>query len=187
MRMFVGLSPPPDLVADLDAFLEPRRDHGHWRWSDPESFHLTLAFCADVPEHALDAFGERLTRAAARHTGFSLTLRGGGTFPDPDRATLLYAVPTGEPAALTTLEGLARASRAAAAVSGVAVAGGRFTPHVTLARSTRGLLATPWLRVLDTYQSPPWPVREVHLVQSHLGEGRARRPRYEIISTHPLD
>lgn len=186
MRMFVGIIPPEGVIEALDGFLEPRRAHERLRWADPGGFHITLAFCAEVPDHALDDFGERLAEVGARHTPFTLHLAGGGTFPHPDSAKLLYAAVHGDEPALAALRSLATGSRAAATTSGVGVAGGPFRPHLTVARSARGFSATRWLRVLDAFASPAWAVEEIHLVRSHLGEGRGRRPRYETIETYPL-
>ena len=186
MRMFVGITPSGEVIDSLDTFLDPRREHGDLRWSDPEHFHITLAFCAEVPERSLDAFGDGLTQAAARHTRFALRLSGGGAFPDPDRAKHLYAAVEASEAASGALHSLAQASRTAATTAGIEVAGGPYRPHLTIARSSRPFSAMKWLRVLDAYGSPIWTVREIHLFQSHLGEGRERRPRYEVIDTYPL-
>ena len=57
MRMFVGIYPPLEVVEAVEDFLEPRRDAQPLRWSRPEAFHVTLAFCPQVPEHALDDLG----------------------------------------------------------------------------------------------------------------------------------
>ena len=64
--------------------------------------------------------------------------------------------------------------------------GGRFHPHLTLARTGRPVEATRWIRVLDAHCGPTWWAEEVALVQSHLGEGPRRRPRYETVETFPL-
>ena len=186
MRMFVGIYPPESVVEQLEDFLEPRREHEALRWSDPQDFHITLAFCPEVPEHAYDSFGERLAEASARHTPMSLRLSGGGAFPNPDKAKLLYAALSPDAAALDALHSLSRATRAAATVSGVEVDGGPYRPHLTVARSGRPFSAMRWLRVLEAFSSDTWEVGEIHLVQSHLGEGRERRPRYVIRETFPL-
>jgi len=183
MRMFVGITPPESAIEDLDAFLEPRREYAALRWIDPEQFHVTLAFCPDVPDHALDAFSERLAEVAARHPRFAMRITGGGAFPDPDRAKVLYAALDTDRDRLTAL---ALGCRTAAAVSGVEVAGGHYHPHVTVARSGRPVSAMRWLRILDAYGGPSFEVEEFHLVASHLGQGRERRPRYEIVETFTL-
>ena len=84
------------------------------------------------------------------------------------------------------LDRLATGVRAAATKAGADPAGGRFRPHVTLARVRRPLEATRWLRVLDTYRGPAWTAAEVALVESHLGEGPRGRPRHQTRATFEL-
>ncbi|XVX19054.1 RNA 2',3'-cyclic phosphodiesterase [Actinomycetota bacterium] len=185
MRLFAAIMPPEDAIEDLAEWLAPRREAGReLRWTDDYQWHITLAFMADVPDHAYDELVERMSAAAARHEVGRLALSGGGAFPTPYEARVLWA-------GVSTLDGdaglagLARGIRHAAAAAGSAPEGGRFHPHVTLAR-TRPIEATKWLRVLEGYAGPPWPAREVALVESHLGEGRGRRPRYEVRERLPL-
>lgn len=186
MRMFVALVPPEDAVEDLGAFLEPRREAGpELRWTAPEQWHVTLAFMAQVAEARLDDLQDRLERAARRRTPFSVTLAGGGAFPNSGRAKVIY---TGVDAAehAEELRRLATGARAAATKAGADAEGGRFHAHVTLARSRRPVEATRWLRVLDGYRGPAWPAAEIALIASYLGEGPRKRPRYETVATFPL-
>jgi 2'-5' RNA ligase len=81
---------------------------------------------------------------------------------------------------------MATGARAAGSKSGAGADGGRFHPHVTLARSGRPIEATRWIRVLDSYRGPSWRATELTLVESHLGEGPRRRPRYEVVETFGL-
>jgi 2'-5' RNA ligase len=189
MRMFVAVLPPADALEHLEEFLEPRRAAGaDLRWAAPGRWHVTLAFMADVHERSLDDLVERLERAAGRRTPFEVSLAGGGAFPDPARARVLYAAvagvagggPDGPDA---ELDRLAAGARTAAATAGARVDGTRFQPHVTLARTGRPTEVTRWLRVLDCYRGPDWPVGEVALLGSHLGEGARGRPRHEVVAT----
>ena len=92
MRMFVALVPPESVLEDLEEFLGPRREAGReLRWTSADQWHLTLAFMADVAPRHLDDLVERLGRAASRRTPFELALAGGGAFPNPGRAKVLYA------------------------------------------------------------------------------------------------
>jgi RNA 2',3'-cyclic 3'-phosphodiesterase len=186
MRMFVALVPPDDVLEDLSEFLAPRQEaESGFRWTVPDQWHLTLAFMAQVADRHLDDLVARLERAASRRTPFSLALAGGGAFPGPSRAKVLFAgVDTGEHA--EELRRLATGARAAATKAGAATDGGRFHPHVTLARIGRPVEATRWLRVLGAYRGPTWRAEEVALIESHLGEGPRNRPRYEIVQTFPL-
>jgi RNA 2',3'-cyclic 3'-phosphodiesterase len=184
MRMFVALIPPEHALEDLAEFAGPRQEaEPGFRWTVPEQWHLTLAFLADVPDRHLDDLLARLERAAARRTPFAVTLAGGGAFPNPARAKVLFV---GVEADGVELDRLATGARAAAAKAGCPVDGGRFHPHVTLARTGRPVSATRWVRVLDAYRGPTWTATGITLVASHLGEGPRRRPRYETVETFPL-
>ena len=182
--MFVAVLPPVEALEDLAEFVEPRQDaEPDLRWTVPEQWHVTLVFLADVADRRLDDLTERLGRAAARRTPFPVSLAGGGAFPDATRAKVVFV---GVRTDGEELSRLATGARAAAARAGAGPEGGRFHPHVTLARTRRPIEATRWLRVLDTYDGPRWSVEEVALVASHLGEGPRRRPRYDVVERFPL-
>jgi 2'-5' RNA ligase len=185
MRMFAAVVPPDPVLEGLEEFLGPRRLEP-LRWTRPESWHLTLAFMAEVSERSLDDLLERLERAARRRSPFSLSLAGGGAFPDPSRAKVLYAGVEGTPEALEELRRLAVGARAAANRAGAPAAGATFRAHLTLARSGRPIEATRWLRVLSTYRSAAFEVSELVLVESHLGQGPGNRPRYDAVASFPL-
>lgn len=186
MRMFTAVLPPQDVLDDLAEFLGPRQEGGELRWTRPEGWHLTLAFMADVPDRAVDDLHERLTRAGRRRTPFTIRLAGGGAFPNPARAKVLYAAVAGEPQDVEELRRLATGARAAANKAGAPADGATFRPHLTLARMRRPVEATRWLRVLSTYESRPFEVAELALVESHLGQGPGNRPRYDVAATFPL-
>jgi RNA 2',3'-cyclic 3'-phosphodiesterase len=184
--MFVAVLPPEDAVEHLDEFLDVRREAGAFRWTLREHFHLTLAFLDDVADHQLDELLDRLTVAAGRRAPFSTAIAGGGAFPDPAKARVLWAGLDLDDDGTTELTGMATGARSAAARSGVGVDGQRFRPHLTIARLSRPLEASRWVRLLDSYRGPVWPVKEITLVASYLGEGSRRRPRYELVESFPL-
>jgi RNA 2',3'-cyclic 3'-phosphodiesterase len=174
----VATVPPPEAVADLDDFLDARRDVAGPRWSDPQRWHLTLAFLPAVPERALDDLVDRLADAVSGRDPVRLSLAGGGCFPDVTRARVLWCgVRGGE-----SLAPLARSVRAAASVAGAAPEGGPFRPHLTLARFGRPVEGTRWVRLLDAYSGPEWVADEVVLVESHLPRGGRHRPRHEAVA-----
>lgn len=177
----MAVVPPQHAVEDLEAFLAPRREAGAFRWSLADDWHVTLAFAASAQERCLDDLTARLARAAARRASYDVQVAGGGAFPHPDRARVLYGGIDGSSAALTELDRMATGARAAMTKAGVEVAGQRFRPHLTLARMGRPESALRWVRLLDAYRGPRWPMSELVLVESHLGEGPARRPRYEVL------
>jgi len=182
MRMFVAVVPPEEVVEHLDEFLAPRREHGAFRWSSSDQLHVTLAFMDEVPERSLDALVEGLERGAARRRPFAARVAGGGAFPDPSHAKVVYAGLDLTLDARSELDRLATGARAAAGRAGVAVDGQRFRPHVTLARTGRPQEVTRWVQLLDGYAGPSWTVDQLVLVESHLGEGPRRRPRHEVVT-----
>jgi RNA 2',3'-cyclic 3'-phosphodiesterase len=186
LRLFAALIPPERALEDLDDFLDVRREVGPFRWTQADQVHVTLAFLADVPERSLDELVERLGRAAGRRTAFETAIAGGGAFPDAARAKVLWTGLDLDETGRTELARLATGARAAAAKSGVEVAGQRFKAHLTVARLGRPQEVTRWVRLLDAYRGPTWTADTISLVQSHLGEGPRNRPRYEVLEEFPL-
>lgn len=186
MRLFAALVPPLSVREDLDAFLEPRRAAGSFRWTPVDQLHLTLAFMPQVHERSLDRLIEELAARAERRTWFQARVGGGGAFPDPNRAKVLYAGLESDDAGHAEADLLARATRNAAVRSGTEVDGRRFSPHLTLARMGRPSRLSDWVRLLDSYSGPVWPVTTFSLIASHLGEGPNRRPRYETLAEFGL-
>jgi RNA 2',3'-cyclic 3'-phosphodiesterase len=172
--MFAAVTPSEAAVADLDDFLTVRREAAPFRWALAEQLHVTLAFVADVPERSLD-----------RHR-FEARLAGGGAFPHAARARVLWCGVETDEDGRVELGRMATGARAAAAKSGLEVAGQRFRPHVTVARLGRPAEVTSWVRLLDAYRGPVWTVDRIDLVASYLGEGPRKRPRYETVDTFPL-
>jgi 2'-5' RNA ligase len=184
--MFAAVPLPDDVVADLEEFLEPRRESAPFRWTRPETWHVTLAFMAAVPDRSVDDLVERLTRAARRRARVVLRIEGGGAFPNPGRAKVLYAAVAGGAEAVEELRRLSVGARAAAGKAGAPAAGGPFRAHVTLARINKPVEATRWVRVLGTYRSRDFELAELVLVESHLGQGPGGRPRYDVVHRCPV-
>jgi len=186
MRMFVAVVPPAEAVEDLDAFLVARRESGRFRWAVPEQFHVTLAFLESVADRHLDELVERLERAGKRRTAFQCRIAGGGAFPNARKARVIWAGLDLTEQGTTELGRLATGARAAAARTGIAVAGQRFRPHITVARLGRPAEVSSWVKLLDAYVGPAWTADHIELVASYLGEGPRKRPRYETIAALAL-
>lgn len=186
----MAVVPPEGVLEHLDQFLSVRRDakdrSDGFRWTVPDQWHLTLAFMEDVAERHLDDLVERLGRAAHRRTPFELGFAGGGAFPNAGRAKVLWLGVSGDTEARTELDRLATGVRAAGTKAGAEVAGGRYRPHLTIARIGRPQEVTKWVRVLDAYEGPTWTVEEFVLIESHLGEGPRKRPRHVVLETFRL-
>ncbi len=186
MRLFVAVVPPDDVIEQFDEFVDVRREAAAFRWTSPEAWHVTLAFCEQVADRSYDELVERLGATAARRTPFEAAIAGGGAFPDVSRGKVLWAGLALSEFARSELDQLAAGARSAAATSGIAVDGTRFRPHVTLARLSVPRELTNWVRLLDAYRGPTWTVDRITLVQSYLGEGARGRPRYEALEEFAL-
>lgn len=181
-RLFTAVLPPAWVVDELAGWLEPRREAGAavWRWTPPESWHLTTAFMASVPEVAVQGLVEGLAEVAGRVPSFDVRVEGALCFPDVTRAKLLALGVTDGHA---PLEALAGASRGVASHAGAAPDGARFRGHLTLGRSRRPLDATRWVHVVDAFPGWTWRADELVLVESHLGD---RGSRYQVVERFAL-
>ncbi len=179
MRLFVAVIPPETVLEHLDSFLDPRRDEpAPLRWTSPGQWHVTLAFMPSARERVVDDLVTGLETVGRRHPPVAISVRGGGCFPDVARARVLWAAIDGG----ERLSTLSRGARSVGASVGAAPEGGRFVPHLTLARMPRPLDATRWVRVLDAYAGPSWTAGELAVVESHLPHGTGRRPRHEVLA-----
>ncbi len=184
MRLFVAVVPPDEVLDDLEEHLEPRRDAGaDVRWTDRHQWHVTLAFLGDVAERRLDDLTEALTRSAAKRSPLVLRLAGAGAFPNPYAARVLWAGVEQVRGDLTTSHAAYAPRRA------------RWGRHPTAPASTPTSRwgASPGRRRRPggsarsmPFEGPAWVADHVTLVESHLGEGRGRRPRYEVVAELPL-
>jgi len=176
MRVFVAVVLPDAVRQSLDAYVAPLRGRSpELTWEAPERWHITLSFLGDVDASALEAVAPRLERATSRTEHCQVAIAGVGRFGD----RVLYAKVTGDRARLRRL---AERTTAAARRVGVDIGNTRFRPHVTLARSRRGVDLVPLVEATRDLVVPEWSVDKIHVVHSILGRDR----RYEIVGTHRL-
>lgn len=181
MRLFASISPSTQAREHLLGALRPiSADLGpDLRWTDPQQWHLTLAFYGEQPEGAIEDLLGHLAMAAAGARAMELNLRGAGSF---NRRNLWVGV-GGETPMLKQLMAdclLDPSERS------------RQRAHLTVARNQRGR-QRGWDPVLDdvvhalaVYQGPDFPVTQIDLVKSTLGAGRGGEPRYEVLASVPL-
>ncbi|MFC5640706.1 RNA 2',3'-cyclic phosphodiesterase [Kitasatospora cinereorecta] len=191
MRLFVAVNPPVEALQELSDAAAPL--HGlsgadRLRWSDPDGWHLTLAFLGEVPAADVPALEERLGRVAGEHGVHRLRLAGAGCFGD----RVLWVGFDGETWALRRL---AEGVRTVVEEAGIESDQHGFHPHLTLARagSTHGQrratrrLAAGELQLmaaaLEGWRGSEWEASELHLMRSELGYGPAR---YTSVRAWPL-
>ncbi len=191
--------PPPSALAELSAVvdelraqadplaagdtpLEPSGTVQRLRWSSSDQWHLTLAFLGEVDEAVLVRLRPRLERAAARHPAQRLAISGGGAFPSPRKARVLWAGFRADNRALSALAAsVAAAARRAGAPSPDEER--RFRAHLTLARGRDVADLSHLTAALAGFAGQEWTADSVRLVRSFLSTGP---PRYETAGEWPL-
>lgn len=169
-RCFVAVALGEELRASLAAAADRWRAHPNTsglRWTDPDGWHLTLAFLGDTDPGRVPALLAALNRATGGAASAAYPTGGLGAFPSSGRARVLwYGMEDPE----RHLRRLAAAVRRELGLP----PDDRFRAHVTLARARHDPVdLRPFLEsaaapegVLD--------VTAIHLMRSHLGRGPAR-------------
>ena len=178
-RCFWAIPLPDGLRESLSAFVAHLRAvpgvEDDWRFADPGSWHVTLAFLGGIEADAVAPMVAAVASALISHAPSEATAGGLGSFPGGSRARVLWLGVADAGGALSAL--------AADVRSTVGLDDDQpFRPHVTLARSRdRHGCRLP----LFDAAVPEGRIRvaEVVLFRSHLGRGPAR---YERLASIPL-
>lgn len=148
------------------------------RWSDPSSWHLTLAFYGAVDPAVDEALVAQVAAVAARHAPVALRVVGAGRFGQ----RVLWAGVEGGPALVVLAGSLA----AGALASGIAVEDRPYRPHLTLARGLPGADLRAAVAALAGGAGPSWVADRVVLVHSVLGGGADGTARHERVGAWAL-
>lgn len=179
MRLFIGIPLATEVIDALEALSQRLKsaDDG-FRWSSPQSWHITLQFLGETSQAAYACLLDHLKEI--RSLTFSVHIDGTGFF---DRAGVFFAEVRDSP----DLAALHRRVVAATAQCGFAAEDRPFHPHITLARA-KGGARTHALRQLKTKVKsgetfPAFTPYEFLLYEVFLGAGGSR---YEIRERFPL-
>jgi 2'-5' RNA ligase len=183
MRLFAALVPPDEILDEIERAIAPYVGQvPGLRWPDRATWHVTLAFFGEVPDHVLPEMQVRLARAVHRHTALDLAFSGFGAFSSARRARVFWAGVTGDP-----MVRLADSVRAGGRRAGaVQTDEKRFHPHLTLARAKAETDLRPLVESLSGFSGSPWRAGSVHLVRSHQGSPVSPQMRYESLDDWAL-
>ena len=132
MRLFVALDIDDPIRERIARFVEGVRNFApDGRWAKEESLHVTLKFIGEQAESSVDRINEALAATAGRST--QVVFRGYGFFPTPNSARVFWIGMEAGP----ELAALAAEVDAKLTPLGIAKEERNFTPHLTLARSSR--------------------------------------------------
>jgi len=134
-RTFVAAALDAQAVSALQG-LADRLCRGAWggafRWSAPDTWHLTIKFVGDVPEKRMERLTRAVADAALMVQPFTFSLQGLGCFPSLRRPSILW-VGIEEPSG--RLARLAQGVDIALAREGWPAETRPFHPHLTIARA----------------------------------------------------
>lgn len=142
VRTFIAVDIPKSVRAALAELVEPQRrrrqsagtdtrGRSEIRWTNPEGWHITLAFLGElVPEDVKRAIAATQTVASAAKP-FCASIDGWGVFPDEHRPRVLWASVASGADEVTAL---AAALNAQLSRDEFAMEKRTFHPHVTIAR-----------------------------------------------------
>jgi RNA 2',3'-cyclic 3'-phosphodiesterase len=143
MRLFVALDIDDRIRERIRRFMEGIQNFApDARWVKEESLHVTLKFIGEHAESSLDQIKQALSAAGGRST--EIAFRGYGFFPTPRSARVFWIGMEAGP----ELAALAAAVNANLVPMGITKEERKFTPHLTLARSS-GTSGAPGRRKED--------------------------------------
>ena len=172
MRLFIALTPPPDVQREVwDAFAPLRERPLPVKWVPPENVHLTLKFLGEVRSERQAEIVGALASAARGTKTITLVVRGAGAFPNARAPRVVWAGIEPDPA----IEILADRVERSCAPLGFPPEGRPFRPHLTLGRAERDARARDWAgaaELLDGLAVAASAVLDgVDLVRSELRRG----------------
>ncbi|WP_348263772.1 RNA 2',3'-cyclic phosphodiesterase [Telmatobacter sp. DSM 110680] len=179
MRLFIGIPLSPEVVDALAGLSQSLRStEDGFRWSSPQSWHITLQFLGETSETTYACLLAHLKEVSSPE--FQVHIDGTGFF---DRAGIFFAGVSDSP----ELAQLQKQIVAATVQCGFVAEDRPFHPHITLARA-KGGARTRVLRQLKTKikgneRFPAFTAREFLLYEAFLGSGGSR---YEIRERFPL-
>lgn len=148
------------------------------RWQEDDQLHLTLRFLGDVDRHQAEDIAAAL--GAVTHPGFAIKLDGVGCFDRRGRIDTIWAGVSPH----DQVRSLQMAVNRALSRVGIAAEERAFTPHITIARFSRGQEPPAPLPVKQLW---PQPVEgrfdHILLYESALGSSGAV---YSAIGRYPL-
>ena len=169
IRAFIAI-PMPDPVLDAIRGVQAGiRRHGfNIRWVRPEAIHLTLKFLGNITSTQVSGAFSAMAETAADGKPFTLFAKGVGVFPGLKRARVLWVGLGGDSLRLI---GFQRALDDRLAALGFQKENRSYRGHLTIGRiktPVDGRRLGDAMGAYGDFESEPFTVRRIHLIQSDL-------------------
>lgn len=185
LRAFIAFGLGADARAAIaDYVMALRNLRGRVSWVKAENVHLTLKFLGDTPQEKIDNIADVLRDVARTASPISVTIGGGGVFPNEQRPRVLWI---GMEEASGALQELATAIDERLHRLGFAKENRPFHPHLTIGRVRDGSVA----KIVAAMRDQPFDHRavqlnEIALMRSELHPGGSvYTPLCEIMLGNP--
>lgn len=152
IRSFIAIDLPTKIQTRLDRVstqLQERLEDVPVRWVPVENIHLTLKFLGDVSESNLEVLKDVLRTVVANYDKFEISIGGMGAFPQARRPRVIW-IGIESPPELASIQ---RNIESETARLGYARERRPFSPHLTLARVSRGAGARDVRKVAEALNS----------------------------------
>jgi RNA 2',3'-cyclic 3'-phosphodiesterase len=183
VRLFFAVELPDEVQTALGKLRSAEPWARDYRWVEPASMHVTLAFLGEQPEDALETLSQLGAAAATSSPPGKLGIGQPGTFGSRRAPRVLWIGLEGD---LARLQHLHQALSQQLKARGFPVEERTFSPHITLARrrerAASGL--QPLWPPAEQPHAHPAPLDRLTLFQSHLSPAGAR---YTPVGQWPLE
>lgn len=169
MRLFIALDLSGKQKNELHRLQQKIKGHLEGvKWVNPEGMHLTLKFLGEVEPARIAAIVEAMQEAALSVEPFDFSFGGGGAFPSPQKARVIFA---GLREGDGKVAALASSLEAALAKKGLPAETRAFTPHLTLGRlryPLPGEKINKFMAEMQTFSTGQSRARAITLYRSRL-------------------
>jgi RNA 2',3'-cyclic 3'-phosphodiesterase len=182
MRLFVALSIPAEVRANLSALIQKLRcADAHPRWVNPDNLHVTLKFIGEVSPQKVPAICHALATIQSPDP-LHLEFRDVGFFPNIRRPSVAWIGITSPPAFAL----LAAEVNRVLAPLGIPREEKPFAPHLTIARFKENRIPPALSTEIEKWKDRgfgTFSAREIHLIESRLKSSGAQ---YTTLRSFPF-
>ncbi len=183
IRTFIAIDTPEEFKPEIKAIQRQLiATHADVKWEHEEKFHITLKFLGDVREVILPGLLSHLESTLQDYSGFPLTYKGLGCFPNKRFPKIIWVGAENETGTLSEIQMTIEDELIS---FGFKREKNTFTPHITIGRirtewGTQDLIST-----METLTLKPrtFHIHEIQVVKSVLKQTGSE---YKVLQTIPL-
>lgn len=151
MRLFIAIPSNEHMINKLVKLQDKLKQRiANFRWSSPDTFHLTLKFVGEVDLNVVKPICEVTEEIVRKYKSQVLTINSLGTFGSPTNPRVIWAGFDGDIPSITRMAG---ELDEAMADFGIVPEHKRYHPHLTLGRAKKGIDGATVQNVIAEYSN----------------------------------